>query len=303
MNISKEFKIGLFAVTILIVSFFMINYLRGKDIFDKEIEISARYDNVEGLVSSAPVFIRGYKAGKVVEVVYDRESDDFLVTCSVLKDFRIPKDSEMLIYGVDIMGDKGIRIDLGQAEENVADGDILASSSEPALLDGLASSVTPLLAKVGNTLDSLNVTVSGVNRMLSDQNQASLSRTLMHLEKTISDFSRIAAMIDGKSAEIETFISDLASLSSRLGSLVDNADSAITGISSKLSSIDEDDLHEVVTSFKELLENINDPDGSIGKLLVDGSLYDSLDALLNDVDSLVRKIQENPKKYIKISVF
>lgn len=303
MNISKEFKIGLFAVTILIVSFFMINYLRGKDIFDKEIEISARYDNVEGLVSSAPVFIRGYKAGKVVEVVYDRESDDFLVTCSVLKDFRIPKDSEMLIYGVDIMGGKGIRIDLGQAEENVADGDILASSSEPALLDGLASSVTPLLAKVGNTLDSLNVTVSGVNRMLSDQNQASLSRTLMHLEKTISDFSRIAAMIEGKSAEIETFISDLASLSSRLGSLVDNADSAITGISSKLSSIDEDDLHEVVTSFKELLENINDPDGSIGKLLVDGSVYDSLDALLNDVDSLVRKIQENPKKYIKISVF
>ncbi len=303
MNISKEFKIGLFAVTILIVSFFMINYLRGKDIFDKEIEISARYDNVEGLVSSAPVFIRGYKAGKVVEVVYDRESDDFLVTCSVLKDFRIPKDSEMLIYGVDIMGGKGIRIDLGQAEENVADGDILASSSEPALLDGLVSSVTPLLAKVGNTLDSLNVTVSGVNRMLSDQNQASLSRTLMHLEKTISDFSRIAAMIEGKSTEIETFISDLASLSSRLGSLVDNADSAITGISSKLSSIDEDDLHEVVTSFKELLENINDPDGSIGKLLVDGSVYDSLDALLNDVDSLVRKIQENPKKFIKISVF
>lgn len=300
---SKEFKIGIFAVTILIVSFFMINYLRGKDIFDKEMELSAKYENVEGLVPSAPVFIKGYKAGKVTEVVYRRESDDFLVTCSVLKDFRIPKDSKMLIYGVDIMGGKGIRIDIGSSDDDAEDGDILASSSEPALLDGLASSVTPLLSKVGNTLDSLNVTVAGVNRMLSDQNQANIARTLAHLERTISDFSKIAAMIEGRSMEIDTFISDLASLSSKIGSMVENADTAISGISSKLSSVDEDDLRGVVTSFKELLENINDPDGSIGKLLVDGSVYDSVDALLSDVDSLVKKIQENPKKYIKISVF
>ena len=32
MKITKEFKIGLFVVTVLIMSFFLINYLRGKDI-------------------------------------------------------------------------------------------------------------------------------------------------------------------------------------------------------------------------------------------------------------------------------
>ena len=42
---------------------------------------------------------------------------------------------------------------------------------------------------------------------------------------------------------------------------------------------------------------------SIGKLLVDNSVYDSVDSILSDIDQLVRKIQENPKKYIKISVF
>jgi phospholipid/cholesterol/gamma-HCH transport system substrate-binding protein len=55
--------------------------------------------------------------------------------------------------------------------------------------------------------------------------------------------------------------------------------------------------------LKDLLEKINDPDGTIGKLLVDGSVYDSVDELLTDVDILVKKIQENPKKYLKISVF
>lgn len=303
MKVSKEFKIGLFAISVLIVSFFMINYLRGKDIFNKEIELVARYDDVEGLVSSAPVFIKGYKAGKVSEVVYEAETDDFKVTCSVMKEFRIPTDSKMLIYGVDIMGGKGIRIDLGTSSEYVEDGATLSSSSEPALLDGLASGIGPLVEKVGNTLDSLNVTVASVNRMLSEQNQANISATLAHLEATMSDVRAIAASVGGRSDELDSFMMNLETLSSKLVGAVDKADTALTSVLSVIGTIDESDIKGLVSSFKELLENINDPDGSVGKLLVDGSVYDSVDSLLNDVDSLVKKIEENPKKYIKISVF
>ena len=65
MKYSKEIKIGVFVVVVLIVSFFLINYLRGEDILNREIEVESRYETVEGLVASAPVFIKGYKAGKV----------------------------------------------------------------------------------------------------------------------------------------------------------------------------------------------------------------------------------------------
>ncbi len=71
MKISKELKIGVFVVAVLIGAFFVINYLRGKDILDREMELVSRYDNVEGLVASAPVYIKGYKAGKVSSVSYD----------------------------------------------------------------------------------------------------------------------------------------------------------------------------------------------------------------------------------------
>ena len=57
MKFSKELKIGVFVVTVLVASFFLINYLRGEDIFNNEIELVSRYDNVEGLVASAPVYI------------------------------------------------------------------------------------------------------------------------------------------------------------------------------------------------------------------------------------------------------
>ena len=300
---TKELKIGIFVVTVLVASFFLINYLRGEDIFNKEIELVSRYDNVEGLVASAPVYIKGYKAGKVAEVVYEQATDDFKVTCSISKEFRIPADSKMTIYSVDIMGGKGIRIDLGDDTQLVADGAYLEPSFAAGLMDGLEDSLGPLLAKVGNTLDSLSVTVSSVNRMLSDENQASIARTLKHLELTMADVRGVAATVNGKSEELNAFVNNLAELSSKLGGTVDRVDTALAGISDVVSSIDEDDIAGVVSSFKELLENMNDPDGTIGKLFVDNSMYDSIDSLLNDIDSLVRKIEENPKKYIRISIF
>ena len=303
MKYSKEFKIGVFVITVMVASFFVINYLRGKDIFNKEIEIVSYYDNVEGLVESAPVFIKGYKAGKVIDVAYQPAVESFKVVCSVRKEFRIPSDSRMTIYAVDIMGGKGVKIDLGASIECIEDGGELSPAVEAGLLDGLASGLEPLMAKVGNTLDSLTVTVSNINAMLSESNKASLSNTIVHLEKTMESVNGIARAIDGKSSEVTAFIDNLESLSYKLGSMVEKADSLVGGASEFMATLNESDIEALVTSFNSLLENINDPDGTVGKLLSDGSVYDSIDELLSDVDVLVKKIQENPKKYLKISVF
>lgn len=303
MKAQKELKIGLFVVIILIASFFLINYLRGEDIFNREIELVSRYSDLEGLVESAPVFIKGYKAGKVSEVSYEKESGDFKVTCSVSKDFNIPDDSRMTIYGVDIMGGKGIRIDLGSSSTYAEDGAELIPARESDLISSLSGGILPLFEKVNNTLDSLSITVSGINRILSAENTASLTATIEHLQTTMKNVSAVSSAIGGKSDELSSFISDLSVLSGKLTSVVDKADQSMAGVSSVVSSISESDIKQIITSFKDLLENINDPDGTVGKLLVDNSVYDSLDELLSDVDTLVRKIQDNPKKYIKISVF
>ena len=62
MKHQKEFKIGIFVVVILVGSFFVINYLRGRDVFHREIELKGHFGSVEGLVPSAVVQDRGYKA-------------------------------------------------------------------------------------------------------------------------------------------------------------------------------------------------------------------------------------------------
>lgn len=303
MKISKELKIGSFAVMVFVLSFFVINFLRGEDIFNREIELTASYDNVEGLVPSAPVYIKGYKAGKVVEVEYDKEQQIFDVVCSIKKEFMIPVDSRMTIYSVDIMGGKGVKIDLGSSAEYVEDGDRLEPAFEAGLMDGLSAGIGPLIDKVGNTLDSLSVTVAGINSILNDANRSRISSTLKHLDATMADVRAIASEVNGKSDELNLFIDNLAALSEKLAPVMEQVDSTMTSVTSVVNKIDRSDIEGVIESFNSLLKKIDDPEGTVGKLLVDGSVYNSLDSLLSDIDSLVRKIEENPKKYIRISVF
>ena len=235
----KELKIGTFAVVVMIVSFFMINYLRGEDIFNREIEVVSEFSDLQGLVASAPVYIKGYKAGKVKDVEYDPSDASFNVVCSIFKDFNIPKDSRMTICSMDIMGTKGVRIDLGTDSEYVADGDMLQPASS----------------------------------------------------------------INGKSAEIETVISNLVSLSAKLDTLAEGAGSAVNEATAFVETLNRSDVEGLVKSFNDVLESLQDPDGTLGKLFVDNSMYSSVEQLLSDIDSLIQKIQENPKKYLRISVF
>ena len=303
MKYSKEFKIGVFVVVVMIASFFLINYLRGEDLMNREIDIVSHYDNAEGLVASAPVYIKGYKAGKVTEVLYRPQTGDFEVRCSVRKEFEVPQDSRMIIYGVDIMGGKGVKIELGTSEINVEDGGNLTGGVEPSLMDGLAGEIGPLLSKVSTTLDSLGVTVAGVNRVLNENNTNSISRTIAHLEKIMTDVEGIVSAIGGKSSELESFLSNLATLSDSFNSVAAKVDTTVAGVNDILKTVNDAHIENVIVSLNTLLENINDPDGTVKKLFTEDSIPNSVDELLNDVDTLVKNIQENPKKYIKISVF
>ena len=93
MKNAKELKIGIFVVVILTASFFLVNYLRGEDIFNKEYKITGKYENVEGLVPSAPVFIKGFKAGKVTEVNYMTEDGEFEVSALHCEAFQVSECS------------------------------------------------------------------------------------------------------------------------------------------------------------------------------------------------------------------
>lgn len=209
----------------------------------------------------------------------------------------------MTIYSVDIMGGKGVRIDFGESDVAARTAQVLESGSEPDLVSSLSSSLGPLLAKLQTVADTLTVTLSSVNGLVSGIDSQSIDRSLAHLERTLANAERIASGIGRKSSELETFIDNLESFSGKLGGIADKADSALGEISSVAGKLDRSDIEGLVGSFRSLLETMQDPDGTLGKLLSDDGVYTNVESLLADIDKLVNEIKNNPKKYIKITIF
>lgn len=299
----REFRIGVFAVIVLVVTFFVVNYLRGGDIFNRECEYVAYYPSADGLVASAPVYVLGYKAGTVSSVDYDSEARRFVVKCSVSRQFSIPEDSRMTIYGVDIMGGKGIRIDLGTSGETASDGAVLEGASEPDLISSLSPGLMPLMSGVSSAVDSINVMLAGINSVLDEENRNNIASAIAHLEKAAANAEKITGAVEGRSDELSSFISDLSVLSQRLNSIAVKTDSTMAGLDGFVSSLSESDIAGLVSSADSLLRAMSNPEGSLGRLLSDDSVYRKVDSLISDVDSLVTQIEKNPKKYIKISIF
>ncbi len=303
MKLSKEFKIGVFVIAVLVITFFVINYLRGQDIFNRNINVVSKYENVEGLLPSAPVYIKGFKAGTVSDIIYDTKAETFLVDCSVSKKFNIPTDSKMTIFSTDIMGGKGIRIDLGTSSEYVKDGDELDNAFETDMLSTLGESIGPLMASLTATIDSLSITVNSVNAILSEKNRASIETTLKRLENTMSNVENISHSIEKKSPELEAFLGNLENLSNKLDAVLISADTTMANVAGFSKTLNGTEVKDLIISLESLLTKVQDPDGTLGKILTDGKIYNSIDSLIVDVDDLINKIKENPKKYLKISVF
>ena len=294
MTVKKELKIGILVIAVLTATFVVINFLRGTDILGREISIEGRFDNVETLVASAPVQIRGYAAGRVNEVEYDPVRDDFRVVCAVDKRFRIPDDSKMMIYSTSIMGGKGIRIELGESATEVKDKGVLATGVEADLISSVSGGIGPLIATITSLADSLKMTISGVNAMLDDTFRSNIASSIDHLKMTLANAQALSASLEGKSEAIERIIDNLSELSERLDPIAGSAAETIENVKGISAQLKNSDLEGTVGSLKGTLENINT---AVEKIST------PLDSLLNDADKLINEVKNNPKKYIKISVF
>mgnify|MGYP002521721442 CR=1 FL=1 len=303
MSISRETKIGIFVVAVLTASFFVINYLRNEDLFGSEIDIVSHYKTVEGLVPSNPVYLKGYKIGSVSDVDYDPESDSFEVTCSINKKFRIPVDSRMTIYSVDLMGGKGIRIDLGAASEYAKNGTELQPFHAPDMVASLTSQISPLISRLTTAVDSITVSSGHVNRILASVNEDTVALALASLKASIDDIRSLTDVAERHGDDIGDIVVNLSQATSRFSSIADHADTVMSDIGVIVSDVKVARIDSVALSFRRLADMLSESDGTFARLASEGDVYNSLRKLLDDADTLVKKIEENPKKYIRIKVF
>ena len=70
---SKETKLGIFAVIVTIGAIWGYHYLKGKNLLSRTQIFSAHYEDIGDLMVSSPVKINGFQVGSVTNVYLEED--------------------------------------------------------------------------------------------------------------------------------------------------------------------------------------------------------------------------------------
>ncbi|MEZ5644483.1 MAG: outer membrane lipid asymmetry maintenance protein MlaD [Burkholderiaceae bacterium] len=99
--------------------------------------VQARFDNIGGLKSRAPVRSAGVYVGRVTSVKLDPQTYQGLVTMEIGKGIEFPRDSTAKILTAGLLGDQYIGIEPGGDERNLGAGDTLSRTQSAVVLENL----------------------------------------------------------------------------------------------------------------------------------------------------------------------
>lgn len=302
-KLSRMQAIGLFVLLTLIATFAVINFLRGEDLFNKSTKYYAVFANVDGLTVTGPVYLRGLKVGMVEAIEYNHKKDVFEVEFKVKSDFNIPVDSKAEIYSADLLGSMAMRVSLGKEKVYAQAGDTLATAIVPDMISSITAQIAPIAEQAAVLMESMNCTLASVNKLLDSTAREDLQGTFAGLNKTMANAAQLSGELKTIAPELKEMVANLTVLSDALGKSAGDIQGTMANVNTLTSQLSQAELDKVLGNLKTLLEKLQDPNGSVGKLLTTDSLHNEINTLLRDVDTLVKRITQEPKKYIKVSVF
>lgn len=294
MKIKRELKVGVFAVLVIAVAWWGIKWLGGQNVLLTNNIYYVYYDDVSGLQESSEVKLRGVKVGNVTDIVLER--DRVLVELAVETKYEdmIPSNSIAEMGAAGLMGGVEIVIKQGDSAEPIANDAFLEGRVKPDMIGMLADGGSALI-------EELNATVESLHTML-DGNSEAITSLVANLESVTATIDKVLAsgQIQGALNNLSSFTDTLAENEARIDSMLANLDNftgelAAADVVSKLTT--------TVESLNGVLAEINNQEGTVGKLLNDSELYDSLNTAGNNLGLLLEDLKANPMRYVHFSLF
>jgi len=261
------------------------------------------------------VVLNGFKVGQIknIEIIQDG-SGNLLVTMSVNKPFDIPKDSRALLKSADLLGSMEVQLVMGNSASLAVSGDTLTPSIEKDLVEGVNEQLRPIKNKAEGLISSVDSVIKVIEVILNPQSQNNLVQSFKGINDAIASLQRTSFRIDTLVQEekirigrILENVNDLTAVLSSNGDQLSNIIQNFSQISDTLAKakISETLLNanQALTTVNELVDKINEGEGSLGMLINNPELYNKLESASINLDLLVEDIRINPNRYVQFSVF
>ena len=300
----REIKIGIFAVLMIGALWAGIRFLKGFDLFSRNMVYYAVYDQVDGVQNASSVLIQGVKVGAVTDILFDPSKDHrVILQLTVKRQYRIPEDSEARIFSNSLMGSKAIGIELGSSDRFLEKGDTLRSVREKDLMDMAGSELDFFKQKISQVTSDLHRTMDNLNTIM-EQNTESIRGTMSH-QNSIS--GNVDFLLAAERENLQNAIANLTRFSEMLGENSPRIDSIVRNLNSVSDQIASADLirnlDATLADLDAILARVKSGEGTVGKLINDPALYESLNRSAENLASLLADLEAYPKRYVHFSLF
>jgi phospholipid/cholesterol/gamma-HCH transport system substrate-binding protein len=125
--------LGLAAVVFLALKAANLTSLSGGDTY----ALTARFDNIGGLKTRAPVRSAGVVVGRITGISLDSKTFQGVVKMEISKGFEFPKDTSAKILTAGLLGDQYIGFEPGGDPANLVAGDTITQTQSAVVLENL----------------------------------------------------------------------------------------------------------------------------------------------------------------------
>lgn len=297
MQRRRSMVVGVFVIVAVIAFFWMIFKFGDLPTFVSEIksyEVRVQFPSAPGVQKDTPVRFCGYQIGSVTEVrppeiLKDLDTQEYYHQTVVIisidnkyKDIPDTVEAKLMTRGLG-----SSYIDLRVLPVDLRKGRFLAEGSLLQGSTGVTSEFVPeeTQQKLDALISGIDSFVNSANNIVGDpENQANLKFALASL----ADASKQAA-------ETLQRVQEMAVAGK---TTLQNADVKIDQLTTSLVTTSEK-LSEVMTHLESVLGKVNEGEGTAGKLINDGRLYEQLledskqlELVLQDLRSFLAKAKE-----------
>ncbi len=324
-NMSAELKVGLFVIFVILTLSFMTFKVGGFSFSKKDgYRLYAYFDNTLGADKNTRVKLAGVNAGIIenIDIVHGRAK----LTMRIDPGVQIRSDAVASVRALGLLGDKYVSISRGSDTASLLkDGDTIGSARQPTDYDTLVSNLSDMSAKFAVLADALNRSIG------SDESQQAIIESLKnikliteHLDSAITvNDKKLGALLDRLSnltdsvskivdedrEPLSKAISEFSSFSEVLNDRGPALMEEISGVAEDLRSFLKEvrkpllvtaknlekgsgRIESTLQSISRVTDKIDKGEGTLGRLVTDDSLYNSVDKAAAGISRQIDKVNK-----------
>ncbi len=296
-DLSVELKVGTVVIVAALILFFGIVWVKDYKFNVKRYDYSVLFPNIGTLEVGDPVSVLGVKKGGVKKIVLS--GNDVLVTFNLTDDVDLRNDAIFTVMNIGLMGERFINIIPGVSA-------VPLDLSYP--VHGFYDTGIPeVMGMMGAAIDEVRHLVAILEGTVgTPEATTSIKNIIANMERISSD---LRMLTEENTEKMSQTVEDLSVSSARMRDFVDRNEQKLQGTLDNFNeasgniAVFSGRMDSLSMSVQNLIADMEAGQGTLGRMLKEDSLYQSLYKTAVDLDSLITDFKANPKKYIHFSIF